>query len=249
MYIAMTNLSLMTLLVSQRVCAARALMRGGGEDQQIIRNLVQNHHLIERTHTNRDDGIDSHTWSENPQVSDWIKTHVAQMTARLEQGRGIRLWDPVFQAVFDNFEHLTMKVTNTTNGVDVTELGDNDCSIGLAQAHANIIALFVQDGSIETQKKHYNIPESCAPLSATSTGGCGSGGICNGGGGGSGSGGGGGGRGGRGGGGGRRGGGRGGGGRGGGRGGGGGGGGSGRGGGNGGRGGEGGGNGGGGRRN
>ena len=62
----MTNLSLMTLLVSQRVCAARALMRGGGEDQQIIRNLVQNHHLIERTHTNRDNGIDSHTWSENP---------------------------------------------------------------------------------------------------------------------------------------------------------------------------------------
>ena len=144
----------------------------GGADQQIIHSLVQNRALIERNVTETNDGVLTHTWSDDAQVASWIQTHVAQMTARLEENRGLRWWDPLFEAIFANHADLNLDVTNTSNGVFVNETGDTDCAIDLVHAHAQVVSLFIELGPTEVQSEH-DAPDTClasmaSPTSATS---------------------------------------------------------------------------------
>lgn len=136
---------------------------GGRSDMATIHNLIDNRRDIRRIVNVTDDGIHSTTWSENEEVSAWIKQHVAEMSALLESSAGrIRQWDDLFVKVFDMRDSHTMQhhERDDEKGVVVEQHGINKCAIGLVQAHAEIVSAFVERGYDEMHKNH-EVPAVC----------------------------------------------------------------------------------------
>lgn len=135
---------------------------GGRSEMATIHNLVDNRHNIQRIVNMTGDGISSTTWSENEEVSAWIKRHVAEMSALLESSGRIRQWDDLFVKVFDMRDSHTMEYHEREDGmgVDVKQYGINDCAISLVQAHARVVSAFIQGGYDEVHKNH-NVPAAC----------------------------------------------------------------------------------------
>ena len=153
----------------------------------LIHKLLDSSHLIERTVNRTVTGIVSHTWSDNEQVDEWIKQHVAQMQSFMENGRRIRQHDPLFVAVFDNaplidFDYVTSDVDDDDDddgeeadeengsdssldvvidkGVFVNETSTDPCSIALIQAHADAVSGFIESGRASMHQDH-EVPDIC----------------------------------------------------------------------------------------
>jgi hypothetical protein len=135
-------------------------MMGSGEDRVIIQSLVNNREKIERNVTLDGAGVIAHTWSEDAEVAEWIKTHVAAMKARVEGGDPIRLGDPLFEAVFNRASELVLDVEYLSEGVIVHENGTTPCAQALVQAHAEVVTGFIERGQNETMSKH-DVPKVC----------------------------------------------------------------------------------------
>lgn len=135
---------------------------GGRSEMATIHNLVDNRHDIQRIVNMTDDGISSTTWSENEEVSAWIKQHVAEMSALLESSGRIRQWDDLFVKVFDMRDSHTMEYHERDDGLGVVveQYGINKCAIGLVQAHAKVVSAFIREGYEEVHKNH-DVPAKC----------------------------------------------------------------------------------------
>lgn len=139
------------------------------DEQDIIQNLAANRHLINRTVTETQDGIIASTWSLEENVSGWLKTHVQQMKALIESDTGtIRQWDDLFYEAFALRDFHHMNVNYTDNGVEVEQIGENDCAKAIVQAHAAVVSLFIERGQDEIRLNH-EVPTECSP-SVTSAG-------------------------------------------------------------------------------
>lgn len=126
-----------------------------------IRLLVLNRNDLSRTVTNTTLGVVTHTWSDmNPHASDWVKQHVSQMFALIDNGHGIRDWDPMFSELFDYREELKRAVNYDETGVEVTLSSTKLCATRLVQAHAQLVSAFIQDGYDEVMDWH-SVPEEC----------------------------------------------------------------------------------------
>ena len=143
--------------------SASAQKRGGGNEEEttIIHNLLSNRTAINREYNNTEGGIESYTWSDDPEVSNWIKQHVNQMKSLVESNNGkIRQWDDLFVKMFELRDYHRMEVRETDDGVKVEQTGDNECAKALVQAHAKVVSNFIKLGQQETSKNHA-VPDIC----------------------------------------------------------------------------------------
>ncbi|OZC01495.1 hypothetical protein BSZ36_17220 [Rubricoccus marinus] len=123
-------------------------MRGGmGEDMDTIHALLADHQAIERRVVDRSDGVETWTESDDPEVAARIREHVRQMDARLEDGRPIRRWDPLFAEIFEHADAITMEIEDTERGVRVVETSNDPYVVRLIQQHAHrAVSEFVDRG-------------------------------------------------------------------------------------------------------
>jgi len=134
--------------------------QGGGPpadmwaDREVFHHLLEHHAEIRRTVTNLDTGVETLTESDNPAIATQIQEHVAAMQKRLEEGRGLRFWDPLFQALFQQASAISMQVEKTDNGVRVIETSQNPKVVPLIQAHARVVSGFVERGFDEAHESH-----------------------------------------------------------------------------------------------
>lgn len=137
-------------------------MMGSGEDQVIIQAMVNGRDKITRMYNETSDGVGiiAETWSDDPQMAEWIKEHVAAMKERVETNNPIRQGDPLFAAVFEHTSELVLEVEYTEKGVLVVENGTTSCASALVKAHAAVVSAFIEKGQEETQSKHA-VPEAC----------------------------------------------------------------------------------------
>jgi hypothetical protein len=138
---------------------------GRREMMQLIHQLVDSHEDVTRYYNETDVGIESYTFSDDPDVASWIQNHVSQMvelmTTYPEYG-GFRLRDPLFRSAFDFSSFHEMIVTNTDEGVhvvqkvvvDVDDAMTKACTISIIQDHAAVVSKFVTHGSQEMRKYH-----------------------------------------------------------------------------------------------
>jgi hypothetical protein len=108
--------------------------------------LFENHKKIKRNVQEQDNGIITTTTSDDPAVAALIRTHVAQMKARLTAGRIIRPFDPLFVALFANHKKIDMQVEEITGGVKVTESSADPQVVLLIKQHAKAVSEFVNKG-------------------------------------------------------------------------------------------------------
>jgi len=124
------------------------------EDRKWFQFLLANRHKIKRTITRTEEGVDTLTESDDPEVTAGIQTHVAAMHTRVKEGRGIHMRDPLFREVFRHADKISMEITDTDKGVRVIETSDDPYVASLIQAHAEVVSLFIENGHQEVQKNH-----------------------------------------------------------------------------------------------
>lgn len=109
---------------------------------------------IKRTVKVLPNGVETLTESDKPEVAKKIREHVAAMHERITSGKGIRLRDPLFAEIFENYDKVVMKVERTDKGVKVAETSDDPKVVKLIQAHAEVVSKFIQNGHDEMRKNH-----------------------------------------------------------------------------------------------
>ena len=124
------------------------------EDKKWFHFLLDNRDKIRRTITRTDKGVETVTESDDPEVAAGIRTHVAAMHARVEEGRGIHMRDPLFREVFRHAGKISMEITDTDTGVRVSETSDDPYVASLIQAHADVVSQFIKNGHEEVRKNH-----------------------------------------------------------------------------------------------
>jgi hypothetical protein len=123
-------------------------------DRDVFQTLLGNHELIRREFREVDGGIESVTESDDAEVAALIQDHVAAMKVRVEHGRAIRVWDPMFREIFANADRIRFEYENTPKGVKVRETSDDPYVERLIQAHAKVVSGFVARGGAESQLAH-----------------------------------------------------------------------------------------------
>ena len=68
-----------------------------GDEHDAIFDLLSGHSAIARTVKEIPDGVRTTTTTTEPELVGTLRTHVRQMVRRLERGRPVRMWDPVFR--------------------------------------------------------------------------------------------------------------------------------------------------------
>ncbi len=123
-------------------------------DREMFHFLLSNGKKIRRQVKMLENGIETVTESNDPKVAAVLKKHVASMYDRLEQGQPVRMGDPLFRALFQNADKITMEVKQTKKGVHVVETSDDPYVVKLLQAHAKVVSQFAKRGFQEAMKMH-----------------------------------------------------------------------------------------------
>ncbi|MFZ9881101.1 MAG: hypothetical protein ACO3QC_06835 [Phycisphaerales bacterium] len=130
-------------------------------DRDVFQTLLGNHERIRREVRLVDDGVETRTESDHASVAVLIKDHVRAMKSRIEEGRRIRQWDPMFRAVFDHAAEIRMEIEETPSGVVVRETSSDPAVARLIQAHARVVDGFVARGGMASREAH-PVPEGAA---------------------------------------------------------------------------------------
>lgn len=138
-------LALAALPVAAQPGTGGAMGADGHHD--VIQTLVDGHAAITRRVVDRPDGIESWTESDDPEMAALIRTHVRQMEARLRAGQPVRRWDPLFAALFERHDAITMTMTDTERGIHVVETSADPEVVALIRQHAHrAVSEFVAGG-------------------------------------------------------------------------------------------------------
>lgn len=125
---------------------------GSAADMGLVHDLLTNHTKIKRTVTKLPDGIRTVTESDDPQVAQAIKAHVASMSQRLKDGREFNIFSSTLPVLFDNRDKITSKVEVTDKGSVVTRTSMDAKVVAALQAHAGEVTELVQDGMAGMQR-------------------------------------------------------------------------------------------------
>ena len=129
------------------------MMGGGMMDENMMRDmgpihgLLTQHEKVHRTVEEIPGGVRTVTTSEDPQVTDLIRTHVREMKERIEKGQPIRQMDPLFREIFRHHEKIRLEIEDVPGGVRATETSDDPQVTLLIRQHATrAVSEFVQGG-------------------------------------------------------------------------------------------------------
>ena len=125
-----------------------------GELRERIHGLLDHHEAIVRTVEERPDGIASVTTSEDPEVVALLRQHVREIAAHMEAGGGIRHWDPLFVALGEHADEMSMEIEDIPGGVAVVHRGSTPAAVALIQAHARAVSGFAERGYDEAHEEH-----------------------------------------------------------------------------------------------
>jgi hypothetical protein len=123
-------------------------------DMQLFHQLFDHRSEISRQVVKRTDGVETVTESKNPEVARLLRTHVASMLARVEDGRPIHRRDPLFAELFRHADRITAGHDVTAEGVRVVETSDDPYVVLLLQAHADVVSGFIANGRSEVMRNH-----------------------------------------------------------------------------------------------
>lgn len=128
------------------------------EDHEVFHFLLERHHSITRQIKDLENGVETLTESDDPEVADKIKEHVHWMSVRIKDENPIRMRDPLFREIFKHAEEIKISHVDTEKGVKVIETSSNPYVAKLIQEHARVVSKFVAAGHAEARKNH-PVPE------------------------------------------------------------------------------------------
>ena len=138
------------------------------DERSDIHDLFFNHDRIKRTVTNLPDGIRTVTESDDPQIVEVIKKHVAEMGQRVEEGRdpGLPIETPALHAIFRNKDKIKSTYEVTKKGVVVVQTSTDPITVKALQDHAAEVSELAQRGMVAA---HEAMMRNGGMMRATST--------------------------------------------------------------------------------
>jgi hypothetical protein len=121
---------------------------GSSADMGLVHDLLMNHTKIRRTVTNLPDGIKTVTESDDPQVAQTIKAHVASMSQRLKDGREFNIFSTTLPVLFENRDKIKSVVEVTEKGSVVTRTSTDAKVVAALQGHAAEVTELAQEGPV-----------------------------------------------------------------------------------------------------
>jgi len=123
-------------------------------DRDLFQSLLVHRADIRREVKKTDQGVETLTESDKPEVAAAIQEHVASMEKRVKDKKPIHLRDPLFAEVFRHADLITFVSEKTVKGVRVTETSNDPYIVKLIQAHAEVVSLFIKNGFDEVRRNH-----------------------------------------------------------------------------------------------
>ena len=128
-------------------------MMGGSatmDERRDLHDLFLNHDRIKRTVTNLPDGIRTVTESDDSQVAQTIKKHVAEMGQRVEEGRdpGLPIETPALHAIFRHKDKIKTTYEVTGKGIIVIQTSTDATAVKALQDHAAEVTDLAQRGMV-----------------------------------------------------------------------------------------------------
>lgn len=149
--------SVLSILLLTAVAGVAVMAQGPGgnqADMRTIHELFDRHRQIRRSVTSIERGVETLTESDDPATRALIVEHAEAMRRRLAERRPIRMWDPLFAALFRHADKIRMEVTPTARGVKIVETSTDPYVVSLIQAHAEGVSEFVREGVSVMHKSH-----------------------------------------------------------------------------------------------
>jgi hypothetical protein len=115
-------------------------------DMQLVHEMLAGHDKIKRSVENLPDGIRTVTESDDPQVAQALKAHVASMEQRLKDGRIFNLFSSTLPVLFDNKDKIKTTVEMTEKGCIVTQTSADAKVVAALQAHAGEVDELAREG-------------------------------------------------------------------------------------------------------
>jgi hypothetical protein len=161
----MAWLAVAVVLIASPLLAQRGPGRGpmgkgpGGDpafaaDRDLFHELLTHRADIRRDVKKIDQGVETLTESDKPEVAAAIQKHVASMEKRVQDKKPIHLRDPLFAEVFRHADKIKFVYEKTEKGMRVTETSDDAYVAKLIQAHADVVSLFLKNGFAEVHRNH-----------------------------------------------------------------------------------------------
>lgn len=116
------------------------------QDQALFSHLLEFHQQLQRHTTQLPNGICATTTATTPELAKILQAHVVGMQKRFDMGRAIRSWDPLFAALFEYKDQITMTYRAVKMGVEATLTSDDPKMIALIHAHDATLHGFVDRG-------------------------------------------------------------------------------------------------------
>jgi hypothetical protein len=117
-------------------------------EMSAIHALIVNHDRITRTVTNLPNGIRTVTESDDPQIAQLIKEHVASMVARVDarSDPNLPIESPALHAILENGDKVETKVETTERGAIVVQTSSDPQTVTALQKHAGEVTDLVEGG-------------------------------------------------------------------------------------------------------
>jgi hypothetical protein len=119
-----------------------------------IHRLFDQHSALRRSVTITETGYTAITESDDPQLAQTLRSHVAQMRERLESGLAVRRSDPAYEEMVRHYKDLDLQVEPTPKGLRVVMTGRTPAAVKVAQNHAGIVSKFIEVGWAEHDVRH-----------------------------------------------------------------------------------------------
>jgi hypothetical protein len=123
-------------------------------DRGVFSEMLEKHERIVRSVREVEGGVETVTESDDPRVAGLIVEHVEAMKGRVETGKRLRQWDPLYVAVFDAGSKIKLEIEKTGKGVKVRETSDDPAVAALIRQHAGVVSGFAARGSEESAREH-----------------------------------------------------------------------------------------------
>jgi hypothetical protein len=121
---------------------------GAGMPQamRLIHRLIDQRSQIHRRTEEVPGGMLTLTTSDNPDLAQVIRRHVRQMKDRFDAGQPIRMWDPLYAALFAQRHLIRLDVEDVPGGAAVRHTSSDPWVTALIRRHAGAVDEFLARG-------------------------------------------------------------------------------------------------------
>jgi hypothetical protein len=127
-------------------------------DREVFHTLLEHHGQIRRQVEELPDGIRAVTTSDRPELAALIREHAHAMHRRMQEGFGLRFWDPAFAEIFARADAVTMTIQDLPDGVEIRESSADPNVVKLIHAHGRTVSAFVREG-FEASRRQSPLPD------------------------------------------------------------------------------------------